>query len=116
MWRRLAVILGLLIAVAPAVAQAQDKPVDINFGFGWMFPMTNLKNDFDAGWNGSFGATYNISPTLGIQGEYIYARMGGPDKTINIATGPGLPATSTGILESNHQMHIGSFNLVYKAP
>src|SRR6516162_1437859 len=75
-------VLGsLAIAAAPAVAQ--DKPVEINIGFGWMFPSTSgLKNDFNAGWTGTIGATFWVNPKVGIMAEYTYDHMHGPDKTI----------------------------------
>src|SRR5262245_17136539 len=102
-----AALFGLLIAAAPAAAQ-DYKPVDVHFGFDLRFPSPNLKNTFDAGWNGTFGVTYNINEKIGVMGEYIYARMGGPDKTISLVENPGAAAITNGILESNHQMHVGS--------
>ena len=80
----------ILVVATPALAQ--DKPVDVNVGFG---------------------VTYNINKKLGIQSEYIYGRMNGPEKTIFVSPIPG-GATSAQLIESNHQMHIGSFNVVYK--
>src|SRR5262245_41699563 len=69
MWKLVvAVAFGIVLAAAPASAQ-DEKPVDINIGFGWLFPEGNFANSFDAGWNGTFAATFNISPTLGVQGE-----------------------------------------------
>jgi hypothetical protein len=107
-------IFGIVVAAAPAAAQ-DYKPVDINFGFGWAFPSMDFKKSFDAGWNGTIGATFNLNEHLGVQGEYIYTRMNGPDRTIPISSAPGLAALTNGIIESNHQMHIGSFNVVYRA-
>jgi hypothetical protein len=101
----------LLVVAAPTFAQ--DRPVGINLGGGWAFPAAGFKGAFDAGWNGTIGATFNISPTLGINGEYMYGRLGGPDKTINVFPTPTAITGSSGILESNHQMHTGTFNLVY---
>ena len=91
MRRLLTALFGLLVAVAPVAAQ-DYKPVDFNIGFGWMFPPTDFKNSFDAGWNGTFGVTFNINEHLGVQAEYIYTRMNGPDKTILSRQTPGLAA------------------------
>ena len=61
---------GFLLAVAAAPAAAQDyKPVDVYFGFGWAFPTTDLKNSFDAGWNGTIGASFNVTEKIGIQAD-----------------------------------------------
>jgi hypothetical protein len=104
---------GVLIAAGPAAAQ-DYKPVDFNIGFGATFPTSSFKDNFDTGWNGTFGVTFNVNQHLGIQGEYIYARMNGPAKTVNISLSPGGAVSSTQLIESNQQMHIGSFNLVYR--
>jgi hypothetical protein len=106
---------GLVLLIAAAPASAQDhKPVDVYFGFGWAFPSTNVKNDFNAGWNGTIGATYNITEQIGIQGEYMYAHMNGPDKTISVFPTPVSTVSSNGLIQSNHQMHTGLFDLIYK--
>ena len=76
-------------------------------------PTSGFKDSFDVGWNGTIGATFNINEHLGVQGEYIYARMHGPEKTIFVSPVPG-GASSDQLIESNHQMHIGAINLVYK--
>ena len=74
----------------------------------------DFKNNFDAGWNGTIGVTFNINEHLGIQAEYIYARMNGPEKTIIVSPTPVAGPRSNQLIESNHQMHVGSFNLVYQ--
>jgi hypothetical protein len=112
MRRLLTALCVTLVAAAPAAAQ--DKPVDFNIGFGGTFPTSDFKNSFDAGWNGTFGLTFNINEHLGLQGEYIYAHMDGPEKTISVTATPVAAAATNGLLESNQQMHIGSFNLVYR--
>ena len=113
MRKLLTALFGIVIVAAPAAAQ-DYKPIDVNIGFGWAFPSADFKKEFDAGWNGTIGATFNLNKHLGIQAEYIYAHMDGPDRTVPLSTAPGLAALTNGIIESNHQMHIGSFNLIYK--
>jgi hypothetical protein len=113
MWKPMTALFGLLIAAAPAAAQ-DYKPVDFNFGFGWQFPATDFKRSFDTGWNGAAGVTFNLNEHLGIQGEYGYSRMEGPDRTISVTATPIAAAATNGIIQSNHQMHTGTFNLVYR--
>jgi Outer membrane protein beta-barrel domain len=105
----LAAAFGILLAAAPAAAQ--DKPVDFNIGFGWTFPQGEFADSFDTGWNGNFGATFNISPTVGVQAEYMYQRMHGPEKTIIVSATPGGIGT-TQLIESNQQAHAFLGNLV----
>src|SRR5436190_17317312 len=111
MRKLLVAVFGILVAAAPAAAQ--DKPVDVNFGFGWTIPEGDFKNSFDSGWNGQFAATFNVSHSLGVMGEYMYARMDGPSKTILVSPTPG-GITSSQLLESNHQMHGFTGNVVFK--
>jgi hypothetical protein len=103
-------IAAVLLLAAPAFAQ--DKPVEFNVGFGATFPVSNLKNDFDAGWNGDFGVTFFVKPAVGLQAEYGYHHMNGPERTF-----PDLTPGSNGsvLIESNHHMHIGTFNLVVRS-
>jgi hypothetical protein len=112
MRKLLGAVFGILIAAAPAAAQ-DEKPVDINFGFGWTIPEGDFKNSFDSGWNGQFAATFNISPQVGVMGEYMYARMDGPSRTIIVSPTPG-GVGSAQLLESNHQMHAFTGNVVFK--
>jgi hypothetical protein len=106
-----AAVFGVLIATAPAMAQ--DKPVDVNIGFGWTIPQGDFADSFDSGWNGTFGATFNISEALGVQGEYMYGRMNGPERVINVSPTPG-GIGSNQLLESNHQVHAFTGNVVYR--
>ena len=112
--RKLFVLMCVLLLSAASAAAQDHKPVDVNFGFGWAFPSTNLRSDFDAGWNGSIGVTFNLTETWGLQAEYMYDRMGGPSRTVNVFATPVAAAATNGIIESNHQMHVGTFNAVYK--
>lgn len=106
-------ILSAVLVLATAMpALAQDRPFGINFGGGWTFPTGEVGKTFDAGWNGTIGATVYITPQVGIQGEYTYHRMGGPDRTINVSPSPGGIPTPQ-LIESNHQIHSGTFNLVF---
>src|SRR5262245_60086630 len=112
----LAAVLVVGFLTVAGSAQAQDRPVGINFGAGVLMPLSGLNDAFDTGWNGGIGATFNVSPTLGIQAEYMYNWMPGPEKTITVFPGPAGGAGSNQLIESNHNMHTLTFNAVYTAP
>jgi hypothetical protein len=97
---------------APLFAQ-DEKPVQINIGGGWIFPSGDLKNDFNVGGIFQVGATFWIKPNVGIEGDYNYARMNGPQKTIIVSPTPS-GAGTTQLIESNHQIHAGVFDLVVR--
>lgn len=106
------ILSAVLVLTTAMPALAQDRPFGMNLGGGWIFPTGEIGERFDTGWNGTIGGTFYFNPQLGFQAEYMYGRLGGPDKVINVSPSPG-GAVSPGLIESNHQMHVGTFNLVY---
>jgi len=112
---RKVVLAAFMCLAAAGVAGAQDKPVDVNFGFGFVMPVTGLNDSFDTGWNGNAGVTFNLTPTFGVQAEYMYMRMDGPQKTISVVSNPIAGAVTNGLLEANHQAHAITFNGVIKS-
>src|SRR3954471_2559135 len=99
-------VFGIFLAAAPAFAQ--DKPVDVNIGFGATWPSSDIKNDFNVGWNGTIGVTINANPKFGFLVDYTYHHMNGPEKTISVSVTPGGPGSNQ-FIQSNHQMHVGTF-------
>jgi opacity protein-like surface antigen len=87
----------------------------MNFGGGVSFPISGLNDAFNTGWNGTLGITWNMTPKIGIQGEYGYDRLGGPERQFTISQTPTPTADDpTGLIQSNHQVHTGTFNVIYK--
>jgi hypothetical protein len=95
-------------------AFAQDKPVEVNFGFGWTFPTMDFKESFDTGWNGTVGVTFFGGAKVGFLVDYTYNKIGGPERFINVASNPivGAPTTSE-LIEANHQVHATTFNAIW---
>lgn len=101
------------LALAGAVA-AQDKPVEFHVGGGVAFPVGDIADSFDTGFNFATGLTFNANETIGFMGEYQYFRFGGPDRVFdNAVITPGSPDKI--LLESNHQMNVVDFNVVFRA-
>lgn len=109
--RRL-IFVGLVAIGMATPAFAQDKPVEIKIGGGAIFPSGDFKNDFNVGGQFDIGATFWITPTIGIEASYNYARMNGPEKTITVTPTPGGGGGSQQLIQSNHQMHAGVFDIV----
>ena len=109
------VLAAAFVILIAGTVFAQDKPTaGFNFGGGWAFPVSGVNDAFNTGWNGSLGLTYNITPKIGVLAEYMYDRLGGPERQITISQTPTPKADDpTALIESNHQMHAGTFNLVY---
>jgi opacity protein-like surface antigen len=112
--RKIMLAIIATLAVASSAAAQDYKPFDIAFGFGWAFPTTDFKNSFDAGWNGMIGGTFNFNEHWGFEADYTYARMNGPSKTVSITSNPIAGAVTNGVIDSNHQMNVGSFNALWR--
>jgi opacity protein-like surface antigen len=109
---RKVVLVFAFLAFAVPSAFAQDKAVEWNLGAGVSFPTGDIGKEFDTGWNGAIGVTFYPSPTVGFQVEYMYQRFGGPDRAFeDVST----PVADTILIESNHQLHSGTFNLVARS-
>lgn len=100
-----AVLLVGLGGAPPALAQ--DRPVTFNIGAGPIIPQGDVADRFDTGVTIPFGVTFNINESIGIQGEYSYSWMDGPDATITDQNG------SPQLLESNHSMHMFNANVIF---
>lgn len=108
---RKTLMLATLLALAiPAAARAQDA-VEFNFGGGVTFPVGDVAESFDTGWNFTAGLTFNANEVVGFQGEYQYHRFNGPERVFNSV----VPPFDRILIESNQQMHVGAFNLVLRA-
>jgi outer membrane protein with beta-barrel domain len=114
MRRLMLVSLVLIATAAPALAQ-DDKKYDVNIGGGAMFPLGSFKDSFNTGGSFAIGATYFITPVLGIQGEYNYDKMNGPDRTLGLSPTPQAVINGTAVIQSNQQLNVGLFDLVARS-
>jgi hypothetical protein len=112
--RRTIVALVVVLGAAGTAFAQDEKPFDVNIGGGVMWPLGSYKDSVDTGGHFAIGGTFWTSPTVGIQAEYNYDRMGGPSKTLLLSPTPVAASNASGILESNHQMHSGIFDVVYR--
>jgi opacity protein-like surface antigen len=115
MFTRLAIITAALAALAIPAAAQEEKPVDFNIGGGFTIPYSDAKDAFGTGGNFQIGATVNLKPTIGVQVNYGYTRMGSKDILPNVATPTGNYISSIP-LTANHTMHDGDFSLVFSGP
>ena len=109
------IAVAFMVLAAGAPAFAQDRPLAMNFGGGVAFPITGLNDAFNTGWNWTLGLTWNLTPKIGIQGEYAYDRLGGPERQFTFSPTPTPDADDpTGLIQSNHQVHTGTFTVIYR--
>jgi Outer membrane protein beta-barrel domain len=114
MRKMMVVLIVALGAATPAFAQ-NDKPYDVNIGGGAFFPLGSYKDSFNTGGNFSIGGTYFVTPMIGIQAEYEYSKMGGPEKVLGLSATPAAIVNGTAVLQSNQQINAGVVNLVARS-
>jgi opacity protein-like surface antigen len=110
---------GLLAFAAPALAQ-DIKPVEVNIGAGFTIPYSDSKHSFGTGGNFQFGATFNVTPTVGIQANYFYNRFGSKDFVATPCI-PGVYPPAGGVCSTipfsvNSSMHDGDFSVILSSP
>ena len=103
--------LALLAGATPALAQ--DKLVDVNVGAGYTFALSDIRDHLGDGYNVNFGVTFNLSETLGIQGEYSFNGLG--QKTIQIPVSPTPNAATVPTdFSADMNMQFGDLNVIYR--
>ena len=108
--RRTLLISGLVLLVAAPVL-AQDRPVNFFIGGGVTFPSGDVASTFDTGGHFLAGLSFNFTDNVGFETDYQYHWMPGPERTF-----PNVGGSGTVLIESNHQMHVGTFNLIIRTP
>jgi opacity protein-like surface antigen len=110
--RRVIAFLFVAALIAAVPAQAQDKKVEVNFGGGYTFALSDVRKQLGDGYNIDFGLTINATPTLGFQIEYAYNGLG--KKQVQVPAGVLPPGAVESPVYGDMNMQYGDFNLVYK--
>jgi hypothetical protein len=71
----------------------------------------DIADTFDTGGFFQAGLSTMFNDQIGFQFDYMYHRLPGPERLF-----PATPGTDAVLIESNHQMHVGSFNLLIRTP
>ena len=108
--RKTLLISGLVLLVAAPVF-AQDRPVNFSLGGGVTFPTGDVADSFDMGGHFVAGLSFNFTDNVGFETDYQYHWMPGPERSF-----PNVGSAGSTLIESNHQMHVGTFNLIIRTP
>ena len=110
------VIVVSALAALPALAQAQEKRVNVSFGAGFTAPNSEVRDRLGDGYNFTFGVQVNVTPVIGIEGLYSFNGLG--DKQLSIPVYPS-PVASGGIptdFSADMNMQYGTASLVVQKP
>jgi opacity protein-like surface antigen len=113
--RKVVAFLFVAALLAAVPAQAQDKRIDVHVGFGYTFTLSEVRKYLGDGYNFSIGMALNLTPILGVQGEYSYNGLGKKQVRIPVSGVPGGAATDLPFY-GDMNLQYGDANLVIKAP
>jgi len=105
--------IAVLIAAAPASAQAQDKKLSINFGGGYTASLSDVRDWLGDGYNVNVGVIWHLSETVGIQGDYSFTGLGQRRISVPISAAPGGSSVPTDLF-GDMNMQYGNLNLMYR--
>ena len=99
------VLVVTVLAAAPVYAQS-GRSTHFRIGGGMSTPLSDVADRFDTG--GAFTLGLSFEPPdapLGLQVEYGFHSLGGPETRIPLMVNPLATATGTALIESTHKVH-----------
>ena len=88
------VVLALVLAAIPAAAQVDEKKINVNFGGGFTFALSDVSNYLGNGYNVSLGMTFNFNKKVSMRVQYESL---GKSKADPAASGVDVTVTSLGV-------------------
>jgi opacity protein-like surface antigen len=108
------VILALVLAAVPAWAQVNEKKINVNFGGGYTFAISDVRQKLGDGYNVSLGLTFNFSPKIGFQMEYGFNGLGEKKVDVPLCSQPGCPNPTDSPFYADMNMQHLDFNVVLR--
>jgi opacity protein-like surface antigen len=107
------VVLALVLAAVPAWAQVDEKKINVNFGGGYTFALSEVRNHLGDGYNFDLGLTVNFTPKVGLQVEYGFNGLGKKTVMKDVASTPG-GSTTPQQFSADMNMQYLDFNVVLR--
>jgi opacity protein-like surface antigen len=108
------VVLALVLAAVPAWAQVNEKKINVNFGGGYTFALSDVRKKLGDGYNVSLGLTFNLNPKVGIQVEYGYNGLGQKQVDIPVCPAAGCTNPTNSPFYGDMNMQSVDFNVVLR--
>ena len=98
-------VIATALAATPVYAQS-DRPGHFIIGGGMSTPLGDVADRFDTGGIFTIGLTFEPPATpLGLQVEYGYNKLNGPETRIPLVVNPLATPSGTALIESHHKVH-----------
>jgi hypothetical protein len=97
------VILAAVLAAAPAWAQVDERPINLNLGGGYTFTASgDARDKIGDGYNFVVGVTLNLTRKLGVQVEYSFTGLGERQVQLPVSIIPvGSPSNQNFFADAN---------------
>ncbi len=107
MFKRVALLcLAVLVMAVPAAAQ--DKPFSVAIGAALVGPLADSADRFSTGLGFTAGATWHLTPQIGLTGDYLWSTLGTQDHWSGfVATRP---------VDVTPRIQFGTVGLRFQAP
>jgi hypothetical protein len=102
-----------LLAVIPARAQG-DGPVHFTIGGGMAVPLADIADRFRTGGAFNLGLIVDTTSLLGLQIEYGFNSLIGPERRIPLMITPLAAATGTALIESENKVNFVVVNAMVR--
>lgn len=107
------VMAGLLVVTTGA--EAQEKRLNVSFGGGFTAPNSEVRDHLGDGYNFTVGLQVNVTPVIGIEGQYGFNGLGDKRISIPVSATPVASAVPTDFFGSMN-MQYGTASLVVQRP
>jgi opacity protein-like surface antigen len=118
MTNRLMVVGGAILLTvmgsAPAQAQVQDQTVHLTLGGGMATPLADVADRFRTGGTFTLGVTVEPDSPVGLQVEYGFLSLNGPETRIPLMATPFAAVTNTAVIESSHKVNYLVANALFR--
>ncbi len=78
----------LALSLLSTTAAAQNRAVFANVGGGLTLPLSHVGDNYGAGWNVGMGFLFPLSSTVGVQLDFLHARVADRTRSVDSADSP----------------------------
>lgn len=113
--KRAVVFMMVILAgvAAPAAAQDPEHKINLNLGAGYTFAGGEVRNHLGDGYNFNVGVTFNLTPVIGVQGEYGFTGLSEKRIAIPVFPSPSGAEVPTDFFAKMNMQYVDA-NLVIK--
>jgi opacity protein-like surface antigen len=99
-----------------SMAHAQDKRALFSIGGGYTAPNSEVRDHLGSGYNFTIGVQFNVTPVVGIEGQYGFNGLGSKDLTFDVFPQPLIAGGVPTDISADMNMQYGTASLIVQRP